>query len=102
MLENKLNNPLPRQIILPPLHVGETKYKVQIAVSNDLWLVEEMMREAAMDGNGFALDEFTSDGHLNRLLLKETHVLVVKDEEGHVKAAIIFGSSGLCRGKNLS
>ena len=60
------------------------------------------MREAAMDGNGFALDEFTSDGHLNRLLLKETHVLVVKDEGGHVKAAVIFGSSGLCRGKNLS
>ena len=60
------------------------------------------MREAAMDGNGFALDEFTTHGHLNRLLLKETHVLVFKDEEGHVKAAVIFGSSGLCRETNLS
>ena len=58
------------------------------------------MRQAATEGEGFAIDEFTSDGHLNRNLLKETHMLVVKDSEGSVIAGILFGPSGACRDMN--
>ena len=60
-----------------------------------------MVRQAARNGDGFALDEFTPEGHLNRRLLWDSNMLVAKEPStGSVVAAAIFGRSALCRSPN--
>ena len=98
--ETHLNQPFPRDISLPDLTLHGTTFSVLQATSDDLWVVEDMVRMAAIQGQGFALDEFTPEGHFNRSLLMDHHLLVVKDSGGHLVAAIIFGGSGACRGSN--
>ena len=89
---------------LPTLRCPEIPFKSgflksMLADEEDMWRVEELIRDCAAHGDGFALDDFTDEGYFNRVLLHDSHVFVFKAPDGAIAAAIIFGASTLCRSR---
>lgn len=92
-----LNQELPCEIEFPPLLWGGKKLAVVTPSPVETFQVEEMIRDAAREGKGFALDEFNSHGYMNRGLFQKSHMAVVKSLDGEIKAGIIFGTTLICR-----
>ena len=87
---------------LPTLRCPEIPFKSgflksMLADEEDMWRVEELIRDCAQRGDGFGLDEFTDNGYFNRKFTPESHVVVVKNKDDAMVAAVIFGTSSLCR-----
>ena len=74
----------------------------KLADEDELWQVEELIRDCAEQGDGFAIDEFTAEGYFNRVLLRDSHVVVCVTPEGAIAAAVIFGFSALCRSREAN
>ena len=84
-------------VLFPDFHVNSMVCSVGFATPNDSPLVEEMIRDAALGGQGFAVDEFKEDGTFNRKFIRNSLAVVCKNFTGDIMAAVLFGSSGLCR-----
>ena len=61
---------------------------------------EKMMRSCAEKGDGFAIDEFDSNGHFNRKFFKSTDIVVAESNSGEIVACALMGASKLSRTKN--
>ena len=81
----------------PDLYHNLQALSVTFADGADTVRVEEMLRQAAMAGDGFAIDEFTEDGTFNRKFFRRCFVAVLKNAQGDILAAVLFGPSSLCR-----
>ena len=80
-----------QKIILPTV----LKLTVEVASDKDRVTVNDMIYNAALDGDGFSVDEFTADGYLNCKMFKKTLTVVVKNKAGEVIGAAILGPSSL-------
>ena len=59
-----------------------------------------MMRSAAEQSDGFAIDEFNEKGHFNRKFFYDSNVVVAKTSDDVIVATAIFGPNKLCRARN--
>ena len=87
--------PLPSMSVQHNGHT--TELLVKLPTEDDNYTIEGMIRQCAQDGEGFALDEFTENGTFNSRMLWDRNTLVVKSPEGKHVAAVVFGSTSLCR-----
>ena len=72
--------------------------KVTAADQMDVWDAQHVMRACAMEGDGFGVDEFTSDGVYNEKVIKDCHYWVVRREKGgEMVAFVLAGTNGHCR-----
>ena len=81
------------------------------AILKDMAHVEDLIRQAAIDGEGFALDEF-ENGFFNRKFLRRSHTLVAtqsimpsspcgpENPREHLIGAALFGPTRLCRSES--
>ncbi len=84
------------------LHATLSDYSavsISSATSEDIHHVEVLIRDAAIHGSGFALDEFM-DGYFNRKLLLKSHTLAAKTSNGDVIGGAVFGPCALCRSRS--
>lgn len=70
---------------------------IQMASKEDVFVINEMMYEAAQEGRGFAMDEFNVDGMFSGKLLRKATVICAKDCIGTILAAVVFGPTNFCR-----
>ena len=61
-----------------------------------------MIRQAAEESDGFAIDEFNNEGHFNRKLLFDSQVVVAKTSDDVIVATAVLGPSKACRAYNPS
>lgn len=81
----------------PTLHWKGQHLKISKPSSSEAFTVEGMIRQAASEGQGFAVDEFNSNGFMNRRLLNKNYMLVIKSENNSILAGLVFGPTKLCR-----
>ncbi len=77
--------------------------RVEEASPEDYLTIEGFIRQAALEGHGFGVDEFTDSGTFNRNLFrdKRTHAVVARTgSDGRIVGAVIFGTNSVCRTEN--
>ncbi len=98
-----LNTPLEGELLHSSIDLpssGRTLY-LREAGRDDVMAVESLIRNAALLGEGFGIDEFTQQGIFNRKLLRRTSCIVGSfQENGPVIAAVLLGPSAVCRSAN--
>ena len=94
-----INTPM-KASVLPvtcSLQGGKT-IRIEEAVPEDYLTIEEMIRQSALEGRGFGLDEFTENGLFNRNLLRNSHAVVARLQPGGLPVGIaLAGASAVCR-----
>ncbi len=70
------------------------------STAEEIWLAEDLWRIAAMKGDGFALDEFTSKGSLNRKFFTKPDVIIAENVSGNIIGTAIVGKTKLTRDDN--
>ncbi len=96
-----LYTPLEGQILHTNVQLpsGEQTLYLREAGRDDVMTVESLIRDSALQGQGFGIDEFTEQGIFNRKLLRRTSCIVGSlHENGPVIAAVLLGPSAVCRG----
>ena len=73
------------------------KIIIEVANDNDKYKVEGLIRAAAFNGEGFAVDEFTEEGHFNYKFFRKFATIVAKNTTDSLLGAVILGPSSLCR-----
>ena len=77
---------------------GGKTIRIEEAVPEDYLTIEEMIRQSALEGRGFGLDEFTENGLFNRNLLRNSHAVVARLEPGGLPIGVaLAGASAVCR-----
>ena len=77
------------------------KLRVDFAGKEDIWKVQDVLRNCALEGEGFGLDEFTTEGVYNeKHTLNCKYWVVRKEQDKELVACILSGENGHGRSFN--
>ena len=79
------------------IHTKEGNLLFKTAEGEEVWMAEELFRDAAERGEGFGIDEWTPEGYLNRIFFQKSTSFVVRSGNGDVAGAGLYGPSSLSR-----
>ena len=93
--------PRPAKAPVPLHHKVIGKLRVDFANKMDIWEVQDVLRDCALEGEGFGLDEFTPDGVFNeKHILNCKYWVVRKMQDEGLVACILSGENGHIRSFN--